>query len=140
MNTYTVTIQLEDREQFQHFVDNIGPLVPSVVIKVNNVVGAAEANEAGVKDPRLWQAAPSNEAKPVRTRAKRVSKVNTAIENALQSGPKSARDLKQALEEAHLSPGSVSTGLAQLQKSGQVERLGGGLYGLAGAGYQAAAE
>jgi predicted Rossmann fold nucleotide-binding protein DprA/Smf involved in DNA uptake len=131
MNTYTVTIQLEDREQFQHFVDNIGPLVPSVVIKVNNVVGTAEANEP----PR---AAPV--AAPVRTRAKRVSKVNTAIENALQSGPKSARDLKQALEEAHLSPGSVSTGLAQLQKSGQVERLGGGLYGLAGAGYQAAAE
>jgi predicted Rossmann fold nucleotide-binding protein DprA/Smf involved in DNA uptake len=126
MNTYTVTIQLEDREQFQHFVDNIGPLVPSVVIKV---VGSAEANEP----PR---AAPV--AAPVRTRAKRVSKVNTAIENALQSGPKSARDLKQALEDAHLSPGSVSTGLAQLQKSGQVERLGGGLYGLAG--YQAAAE
>jgi predicted Rossmann fold nucleotide-binding protein DprA/Smf involved in DNA uptake len=128
MNTYTVTIQLEDKEQFQHFVDNIGPLVPSVVIKV---VGSGEANEP----PR---AAPA--AAPVRTRAKRVSKVNTAIENALQSGPKSARDLKQALEEAHLSPGSVSTGLAQLQKSGQVERLGGGLYGLAGAGYQAAAE
>jgi predicted Rossmann fold nucleotide-binding protein DprA/Smf involved in DNA uptake len=128
MNTYTVTIQLEDKEQFQHFVDNIGPLVPSVVIKVNNVVGSAEANE------------PPRAAPVARTRAKRVSKVNTAIENALQSGPKSARDLKQALEEAHLSPGSVSTGLAQLQKSGQVERLGGGLYGLAGAGYQAAAE
>jgi predicted Rossmann fold nucleotide-binding protein DprA/Smf involved in DNA uptake len=130
VNKYTVTIQLEDREQFQHFVDNIGPLVPSVVIKVTgDVVGADEA------------APPKEAPKPARaTRAKRVSKVNTAIENALQTGPKSARDLKQALEDAHLSPGSVSTGLAQLQKSGQVERLGGGLYGLAGGHFQTAAE
>jgi hypothetical protein len=110
VNKYTVTIQLEDIEQFQHFIDNIGPLVPSVVINV------ATGATASVR-PAM--------------RAKRVSKVNATILNALQNGSKSVGDLKQALAEAHLSPGSISTGLSQLQKAQQVERLGSGLYGLA---------
>ena len=64
-------------------------------------------------------------------RAKRVSKVNSAILAAMKDGPASVPALKAALQEAHMSPGSLSTGLSQLQKSGEVKRVGEGFYGLA---------
>jgi hypothetical protein len=119
MNRYTLTIQLDNKDQFQHFVDEIGPLIGTVVLKVTHDAGIDEVQPAAASMHTMR--AP---------RAPRVSKVNTAIINALRSGDKGVKELKQALEDARLSPGSLSTGLAQLQKAAQVERLGGGLYGL----------
>jgi len=49
------------------------------------------------------------------------------------------KELKEALEHNDLAAGSLSTGLAMLQKSRVVERVGDGLYGLVG-GIQRAAE
>jgi hypothetical protein len=43
-------------------------------------------------------------------------------------GSATVRMLKQALEDAGMSAGSLSTGLAALQKSKAIERTGDGVY------------
>jgi hypothetical protein len=63
-------------------------------------------------------------------RAVRGSKVNDAILGALADGPQSAKTLKAALEKAGLAGGSLSTGLALLQKAHRVERSADGSYAL----------
>lgn len=67
---------------------------------------------------------------PHKTRAVRGSKVNDAILGALADGPQSAKTLKAALEKAGLAGGSLSTGLALLQKAHRVERVGDGSYAM----------
>ena len=136
MNTYTVTIQLADREQFTHFIDNVGPLVDRVVISVTQDTSASQAD--------LASGQPEYVRKPVRkgivpkARKLRGSKVNSTILEAMEGGPKTVKELKDALEAADLAAGSLSTGLATLQRSGEVERVGEGLYGLKGQRAEAA--
>jgi hypothetical protein len=104
MNTYTITLEL-DRNQFIDFLD--GPLGTSKIdVKVNQSAHAAP---------------------PTRIRT---SKVNDAILGALKHGPATNPDLKAALVNAGLSAGSLSTGLAMLQKSGVVGRSSDGAYEL----------
>jgi hypothetical protein len=119
-NTYSATIKMQNAEQLARFIEEIGPLVESVVITTTPVEG------------RLMTAA-------VQTRPARGSKVNDTIVASLQNGPLTAKGLKEALEAANLAAGSLSTGLAALQKSRVIERVGDGLYGLT-SGYQRAAE
>ena len=76
-------------------------------------------DEAGETVHQLRPAAPKQ-------RAQRGSKVNDAILGALADGSQSTKELKAALVKAGLAAGSLSTGLALLQKSGQVERVDGG--------------
>jgi hypothetical protein len=126
-NTYSATIKMQNAEQLARFIEEIGPLVESVVITTTPV--------------DRWAANPSpnriiNEPK---TRPARGSKVNDTIVAALQNGPLTAKELKEALEHGGLAAGSLSTGLAMLQKSRVIERVGDGLYELA-SGYQRAAE
>jgi hypothetical protein len=120
MTEYTVTMRLTDREQFVHFIDNVGPVVDRLVVTVK----ATEAADA-IPD------APVKPAVARTTRALRGSKVNTTILQALAGGSRTVKELKQALEASSLSPGSLSTGLAVLQRSKQVQRIEDGLYGLA---------
>ena len=115
-NTYSATIKMQNAEQLARFIEEIGPLVESVLITTTPVEGTA---------------APGRPA--------RGSKVNDTIVAALQNGPLTAKELKEALEHGGLAAGSLSTGLAMLQKSRVVERVGDGLYGLVG-GIQRAAE
>lgn len=115
---YTVTLQLPDREAFFHFVDSIGPLVERLVVTVDG-------------PPPTQTAEPEADAPPPpKARAPRISKVSNAINAALKDGPKTVKQLKEALEAADLSPGSLSTGIATLQRENVLERVGEGLYAL----------
>jgi DNA-binding transcriptional ArsR family regulator len=120
-NTYSATIKMNSAEQLARFIDEIGPLVESVLITTTPVERATIAATAPA--PKV-----------------RTSKVNDAILATLrQHGEASVRELKEALERVHLSAGSLSTGIAYLTKSGQIERVREGVYGLI-AYEQAAAE
>ena len=123
MSKYTVTIQLADREHFLNFIDTVGPVVGQLVVTVE----ASSSAEVELDEP----AAP-------KARQLRGSKVNDTILAALHNSTLTVKQLKEALEQADLSPGSLSTGIAMLQKSGQIERVGEGLYALTG--YKQAAE
>ena len=61
-------------------------------------------------------------------RAKRRSKVVEAILGRLRQGEADVPDLKAALDMAGMSVASLSTGLAVLQKNGQVTRGANGSY------------
>ena len=76
---------------------------------------------------------------PPKTRTPRGSKVNRTILAALANGPQTTKQLKDALEAADLAPGSLSTGLAALQKSGEVSGHGSGIYAVSYQGQKAAA-
>ena len=76
-------------------------------------------------------------AQPKRTAAnravaqrQRTSKVNATLLAALNNGPQSLKEMKAALSNAGMAPSSISTGLAQLQRKNQIERVGDGLYAL----------
>lgn len=125
MSKYTVTIQLADREHFLNFIDTVGPVVGQLVVTVE-----ADQQTADEQTP--------DEPAAPKVRQLRGSKVNDTILAALHNSTLTVKQLKEALEQADLSAGSLSTGIAMLQKSGQIERVGEGLYALAG--YKQAAE
>jgi hypothetical protein len=116
-NTYSATIKMNSAEQLARFIDEIGPLVESVLITTTPV------------DKPFHAMAPT--PKKVTPPKVRVSKVNDTILATLQNGPASVRELKEALEARHLSAGSLSTGIAALTKSGEVYRESEGVYALA---------
>jgi DNA-binding transcriptional ArsR family regulator len=123
-NTYSATIRMNSAEQLARFIDEIGPLVESVVITTTPVEKATIA------------ATVTKKAAPPKVRA---SKVNDAILATLRHhGEASVRELKEALEAVHLSAGSLSTGIAALTKAGQVERVREGVYGIVSNHQQAA--
>jgi hypothetical protein len=122
MSKYTVTLQLADREQFMHFVDSVGPVAGQLVVTV-----AADETPIEVEE------APQPKPRPARG-----SKVNDTILGALHNSTLTVKQLKEALEHAGLSAGSLSTGIAALTKTGEIERVGEGVYALVG--YQEAAE
>jgi hypothetical protein len=113
MNTYKITFTL-NKDQLVSFVDTAGPLLTKATITV-------------IKDePDVIRAIHRVKVK----RGPRGSKVNDAIRSAMKPGPQTVAVLKEALERAGLSAGSLSTGLAVLQKANEVERVGEGVYGL----------
>jgi hypothetical protein len=113
MNTYKVTLNL-NKDQLVQFIDHSGLFQwPTKIAPIPNK-DEGETPKAPVKARR----------------GPKGSKVNDTIRTALEYGPRQIKDLKSALEARGLSPGSLSTGLAQLQKSGEVERVGDGVYGL----------
>jgi predicted Rossmann fold nucleotide-binding protein DprA/Smf involved in DNA uptake len=121
MSQYTVTLQLNDQKQFLHFIDTVGPVAGQLLVTVTAEEQADAAPE--------WREPARHE--PNR-RGPRGSKVNNTILDALQSSTLTVRQLKEALEHAGMSPGSLSTGIASLTKSGQIERVGEGTYALVG--------
>lgn len=112
-NVYTVTLRLNGPEEFMKFADSVD--IDRLVVSVERKPDVEEAHE---------------EPAPRRGR-KRGSKVHDAIISALLQGRGSIKELKAALEADNLSPGSLSTGLATLQREGRVTRTGDGVYGLA---------
>jgi hypothetical protein len=124
MSQYTVTLQLSDQKQFLHFMDTVGPVAGQLLITVT-------ADEATAAESPTFQRAKETFREAVR-RGPRGSKVNNTILDALQNSTLTVRQLKEALEHAGMSPGSLSTGIASLTKSGQIERVGEGTYALVG--------
>jgi DNA-binding transcriptional ArsR family regulator len=123
MSQYTVTLQIHDQKQFLHFIETVGPVAGQLLVTVT-------AEEQTTESP-TFQKAKETFREAVR-RGPRGSKVNDAILDALQNSTLTVRQLKEALERAGMSPGSLSTGIAALTKSGQIERVGEGTYALVG--------
>ena len=126
-NTFSATIKMSSAEQLARFIEEIGPLVESVTITTT----PTETPMRAPTGKNLTQA----EAKKT---PQRVSKVNEAILNAVQNGPATVKQLKEALESKNLSAGSLSTGIAALSRDGKLSRVADGIYGLPGAQQQAA--
>ena len=113
---YKVTLILT-AEEFMNLVPHLGSISASKIEKVVD-----KGFDAGAKlDPSAMSA----------PRGKRKSKVVDTILNVLQEGPAPANQLRRALAERGMSESSLSTGLAILQKSGQIQRDGDGAYCLA---------
>ena len=123
MSQYTITLQLPTKEQFLGFIDTVGPLVGVMSISVtpdDQAPAEAEYN------------APPMRTEPKKPRQLRGSKVNAAILEALERSTLTVKQLKEALERAGMSPGSLSTGIAALTKEGEIERVSEGVYALVG--------
>lgn len=118
-NLYAVTLKTDDRGQLADIIDGIAG--KGVTVEISVIVPFKP-------EPAAKPSRPSPlERKP---RKMRGSKVNQAILAEMVGGPASIPALKHALERAGMAPGSLSTGIAALTKSGQIERVGEGLYGL----------
>jgi hypothetical protein len=122
-NTYTITAQVADRTVLADLLDAIEGYTTSVEIAVTNSAPKAAAAPAAAP----VKAAP----KPVRAkRNPKRSKVNDTIRESLRRGPTTVGALKDDLAAAGMSPASLSTGIAALTKSGEIERTGDGEYAL----------
>jgi hypothetical protein len=126
MNSYTVTIKLPDEKSFMKFLGVAHPFGNQMILTVEH-----EDEPAAMEQ---------DTDTPARPRQQRTSKVNQTILNALKDYDCTVKDLKEALEKANLSSGSLSTGLSILQKNGSVIRTGEGVYGLAERSQARAAE
>ena len=111
MQKYKVTLILTA----EGYMD-LAPLLGSHSPKIEKVV---DALDKGVRlDPSAMRA----------PRGKRKSKVVEIILDMVGHGHASASDLRGALSRAGMSESSLSTGLAVLQKSGQIKRGDDGDY------------
>jgi hypothetical protein len=118
-NTYTITAKVTDRTVLADLLDAIEGYAVSVEISID-----------GTPKPI---AAPKPVATPKAVKAHRSpkrSKVNETIREALQNGRGKISDLKESLTNAGMSAASLSTGIAALTKSGEIERVGDGEYAL----------
>ena len=101
---------------------DLAPLLGSHSPKIEKIADKPEGKVTGVRlDPSAMSA----------SRGKRKSKVVEIILDMVGHGHASASDLRGALSRAGMSELSLSTGLAILQKSGQIQRDGDGAYYLA---------
>ena len=119
MTTYRVTASFNEKE----------------LLNFINVNGSVGVKIEAVRDPDTPHGSivsrRSRRPKGKVTRRKRGSKVFEAILDRLSKGEAAAADLRSSLEAAGLSPASLSTGLALLQKNGKIRRSDGGSYTLA---------
>jgi hypothetical protein len=126
--SYVVNLTL-DEEEFANFAKTSGIKSFSVeVVQTTEPAHASLFEPEGKLSPNTHRMGAVK--KPGPPRKTRVSKVNTAIMTALANGPQTLKGLKESLEEAGLSPGSLSTGLAYLQKERLVERVDSGTYAM----------
>lgn len=116
MNTYKVTMTL-DKNQLVSFIDIGGDFVARASIKP--ITTEHETPPVIEKKPRHGRRGP------------RGSKVSSTILETLAAGPMPVKGLKEALEKAGMAPGSLSTGLAVLQRAGAIKRASEGVYELA---------
>lgn len=130
MNVYKITFA---GNELMKFLDNL-PLKTKIEIEVTGALFPSDS-----ADDELSLSIPMMERKRA-TRTPRGSRVNKTILAALANGPQTTKQLKEALEAADLAPGSLSTGLAALQKSGEVSGHGGGIYAISYEGQKAAAQ
>jgi hypothetical protein len=126
-NTYTLTVKVADRLALADLLDAIGPYAQSAEISIAN--GAPKAT-ASPFNRTVTAPLGASKARSVKTRGPKRSKVNDTIRNALKNGATRISDLKDSLVAENLSAASLSTGIAALTKSGEIERIGDGLYAL----------
>lgn len=119
---YKVIMTLNQR-QLMDMIDKgyIGGNVAVLPFDDDEVEPAPEAPKPQAKKGIVKKAAPQG---------RRPSKVNETLLEALQSGERTAKDLRGVLEGAGMSGSSLSTGLAVLQRTGKIERIGDGVYAL----------
>jgi hypothetical protein len=117
MNKYSVTFNLPNEKGFLDFVNRIGPLVGKFEVHMSQTV-----DETVAAKPMLDQSAMSA------PRGKRKSKVVETILSTLRIGEALPEALRGALASAGMSESSLSTGLAILQKSGEIKRGSDGAY------------
>ena len=119
---YVVKVYVTDRNRVADLLDTL------------NTYGSVEIDTHSLDDlPPLPTAQPKPKAvkadKPkAADRRKRKSKVNNAILERLYQGQATIGELKSALESAGMSAASLSTGIAALTKSGDITRIGDGVY------------
>ena len=129
MTRFKVTLDLS-KDEFIELFNSSGPLSGLSVSSYDDAAAAVDhvtehLSEVKPLKPRDLASAPPHQRKL------RGSKVNNAILGKLREGRAHSADLRTALADAGLAPGSLSTGLALLQKAGQIKRLGDGVYELA---------
>ena len=119
MTMYRVTATLSQRELI-NYLDANG----AVDVKIE-VIPDTELNDA------VGTSTPVRPAEIVRR--KRGSRVVDVVLDRLKQGEAQSSDMRHALEVSGLSPNSLSTALAILQKDGRIKRTDGGSYELANA-------
>lgn len=117
MTQYKVTMTC-DRNQLLRFIDLVG-------LDQRTHVEALPGPSEVPGETLAPMSTPTRRGAP---RGPRGSKVNDAILRTLRTEPQTTKQLRTALESNGLAPGSLSTGLAILQRKGQVRRIGDGLY------------
>ena len=130
-NSYTIIAKVADRMMLADLLDAIEGYATSVEVSVtNNAPAPASAPKPAVMAaPKTISKSTPKKVRGAQRNPKR-SKVNDAIRTAVSGGKASIAALKIALEEAGMSPASLSTGIAALTKSGEIERVGDGEYAL----------
>ena len=113
MQRYKLTLILT-AEEFMDLVPHLGPINGPKIEKLVDKTGPEEIDPSALRGR-----AP---------RGKRKSKVVEIILDMVGHGQASAADLRGALSRAGMSESSLSTGLAVLQKSGQIKRGDDGDY------------
>lgn len=121
MTMYRVTATLSQRQLIDYFDANG---VVEVKIEVVADQPTSDMAKAIYNDPVIL---------PKKTRRNRGSKVLDVVLNRLNQGEAQSSDMRHALEVEGLSPNSLSTALAVLQKDGRIKRTDGGSYVLADA-------
>jgi hypothetical protein len=122
-----------NQENLEDFLETVAPHLGRMTITyllgevpgttVNTTVAPPEPEPAPVEEKK--KAVKRKKKKIFR---KRHSKVNDTLLTVIGAGTASVKEMKEALSAAGLSPGSLSTGLATLQREGVIVRAGDGLY------------
>jgi hypothetical protein len=129
MAKFLVAHTLDHKELADH-IAALGGLKNATVTVLPDGEQPTPASRNPVMAPKPKLASVGGTGKP-RGRKSSGSTVNTTVLAAMEFGPASILALKQALADAGKAPGSLSTALAALQKSGAIERAGPGQYQLA---------
>jgi len=128
MAKFVIVHTLDDKELAGH-IAALGGLKNATISVLPDREQATPASRNPVMAPKPKLASVGGTGKP-RGRKSGGSKVNATVLDALAGGPQTSALLKQALADAGMAPGSLSTALAQLQKGGEIERGMPGQYQL----------
>jgi hypothetical protein len=132
--TYKITFMLDDADTAT-FLREVGPHLGKMTVShVSEYAPGVTVNRT-MESPPAPEPAPAPVAikkkakkrKPAKLRGSKVNDIILAT-IARMGGSATVKMLKQALEDAGMSAGSLSTGLAALQKSKAIERIGDGVY------------
>jgi hypothetical protein len=122
-NSYTLTVKVADRSALADLLDAIGPYAQTAEIALANNAPKAAVGPTAMRPRREHGPTP-------RLRSPKRSRVNDTIRAALMAGKNKIADLKEELIAAGMSAASLSTGIAALTKSKEIERIGDGEYAL----------
>jgi hypothetical protein len=132
--TYRITFTLDDADTAT-FLREVGPHLGKMTVSHTGDYTPGVTVNRTMESPPAPEPAPApiavkKKAKKRKPAKLRGSKVNDIILATIKhmGGSATVRMLKQALEDAGMSAGSLSTGLAALQKSKAIERTGDGVY------------